>query len=119
MTASSAAPPAFLSTLPAGSRQHRLAWAVVLVSTVLFVALAPFAKLQLPAVWPFIPVYQSALVVNDLVTAVLLFGQFRILCRRELLVLAGGYLVTAAMALLHMLSFPGLFAPGGLLGAGP
>nr|WP_259371888.1 response regulator [Caldimonas mangrovi] len=90
-----------------------------MVSALIFAGLAPFAKLQLPRIGPFIPVYQSALVVNDLVTAVLLFGQFHILRRRALLVLAGGYLVTAVMAALHMLSFPGLFSPGGLLGAGP
>jgi signal transduction histidine kinase len=34
-------------------------------------------------------------------------------------VLAGGYLFTAFIAVAHMLTFPGLFAPGGLLGAGP
>ena len=29
------------------------------------------------------------------------------------------YLFTGCMAVVHTLSFPGLFAPGGLLGAGP
>ena len=33
--------------------------------------------------------------------------------------LAAGYLFSALMAMAHALSFPGLFAPGGLLGAGP
>lgn len=37
---------------------------------------------------------------------------------RALLVLAAGYLFSALMAIAHALSFPGLFAPGGLLGAG-
>ena len=36
-----------------------------------------------------------------------------------LLVLSAGYLFTAGMAGGHTLSFPGLFAPTGLLGAGP
>jgi signal transduction histidine kinase/CheY-like chemotaxis protein len=63
--------------------------------------------------------YESALVVNDLITAVLLFGQFRTLGRRALLVLAIGYLFTAFMAGAHALTFPGRFAPNGLLGAGP
>ena len=39
--------------------------------------------------------------------------------RGKLLVLACGYLFSGAMAVAHLLSFPGLFAPGGLLGAGP
>jgi PAS domain S-box-containing protein len=48
----------------------------------------------------------------------LLFGQFAILGSRGLLALATGYLLTAFMAVANMLTFPGLFAPSGLLGAG-
>jgi PAS domain S-box-containing protein len=90
-----------------------------LVSTLFFLAAIPFAKLQLPQIWPFIPAYQAALATSDLVTAVLLFAQFSIVRRYGLLALACGYLFTAAMAVIHALSFPGLFAPTGLLGAGP
>jgi signal transduction histidine kinase len=109
----------FLSDLPAGPRDRKLALGVLVVSLVFFVAAVPFAKTQLPPVPAFIPVYQSALVVNDLITAVLLFGQYQILGRRALWVLAVGYLFTAIMAAAHALTFPGLFAPSGLLGAGP
>jgi PAS domain S-box-containing protein len=109
----------FISTLPPGRRQRRLAAAVALISVAAFAALVPFAKVPLAQVWGFIPAYQSALVVNDLITAALLFGQFGILRSRGLLVLAGGYLFTAFMAVAHMLTFPGLFSPSGLLGAGP
>src|ERR1700736_2598865 len=109
----------FLSTLTAGRGERRLALAVVLVSAAVFILVVPMAKVPLSPVWAFIPVYQSALVVNDLITAVLLFGQFAILRSRALLMLAGGYLFTALMASVHGLTFPGLFAPPGLLGAGP
>ena len=109
----------FLSTLPAGRGERRLALAVALVSLGIFVAAVPFAKVPLGQVWAFIPIYQSAFVVNDLITAVLLFGQFGILRSRALLALASGYLFTAFMAVAHGLTFPGLFAPTGLLGAGP
>ena len=109
----------FLSTLPPGPAQRRLAGAVALVSTAIFVAVAPFAQVPLAPVVGFIPVYQSALAINDLITAVLLFGQFGILRSRALLVLGTGYVFTALLAVVHMLSFPGLFAPTGLLGAGP
>jgi len=109
----------FLSTLPAERRDHRLALAVVAVSAAIFVAAVPFAKVPLGQVWAFIPIYQSAFVVNDLITAILLFGQFRILRSRALLLLASGYLFTAFMAVAHALTFPGLFAPTGLLGAEP
>src|SRR5260370_20636873 len=109
----------FLSTLPAGHGERRLALAVVLVSAGVFVIAVALAKVRLSPVWAFIPFYQSALVVNDLITAVLLFGQAAILRQRALLVLASGYLFTALMAASHALTFPGLFSAAGLLGAGP
>ncbi|HEY6240955.1 MAG TPA: MASE4 domain-containing protein [Burkholderiales bacterium] len=111
--------PVFLSTLPVSRREFRLALAVVLVSVAVFLASAPFAKLQLAPVPAFIPILASALVINDLITAVLLFGQFGFLRSRALLVLSSGYLFTAFMTVAHALSFPGLFSPTGLLGAGP
>src|ERR1700740_2243206 len=83
----------FLSTSPAGRGERRLALAVLFASVPVFLAAAPCAKLPLAQVPAFLPVYQSALVINDLITAVLLFGQFRILRSRALLVLACGYLL--------------------------
>ncbi|MDR7308393.1 MASE4 domain-containing protein [Rhodoferax saidenbachensis] len=66
----------------------------------------------------FIPIYQSAVITNDVITAVLLFGHYRFLRTPALLVLVCGYLFCALMAAAHALSFPGLFAPGGVLGGG-
>ncbi|WP_223879111.1 sensor histidine kinase [Chitinimonas arctica] len=112
------ASPDFLSTLPAGPRERRLARAVVGVSLLFFLLAVPFAKVPLPKVWAFIPIYQASLVINDLITVVLLLGQYAMLRTRSLLVLACAYLFTGAIAVLHGLTFPGLFAPDGLLGAG-
>ncbi|MFZ0836525.1 MAG: GGDEF domain-containing protein [Xanthobacteraceae bacterium] len=109
----------FLSTMPATRSQRWLALAVVLIATILFLASAPFAKVQLQRVDGFIPAYETAIVLFDLITAILLFGQFAFLRSRALLLLASGYLFTSTMTLAHALSFPGLFAPQGLLGAGP
>jgi signal transduction histidine kinase len=111
--------PASLATFAATPLQRRVAVAVVVVSAVFFLAAVPFAKQPIGEMWAFIPSYQSALIFGDLVTAYLLFAQFRVLRSRALLVLASGYLFTAFMAIAHALSFPGLFAAGGLLGAGP
>jgi len=108
-----------LSTLPAGADQRRAASSVALASCLVFFAVVPFVRTQLPRIDAFIPAYQSALVVSDLVTAMLLLGQFGVLGSRALLVLATGYLFTAFMATVHALTFPGLFTPTGLLGAGP
>src|SRR5262245_15530910 len=108
----------FLSTMPATRRDRIAALAVVGVSAVLFVCAVPFAGVALPPVPAFVASYQSALAINDLITAVLLFSQFAVSRSRALLPLASGYLFTATAAVAHALTFPGLFAPGGLLGAG-
>jgi len=109
---------AFLSTTPPGRVERRLALLFVLGSVGAFLAAAPFATMPLPAVPAFLPVYQSALVVTDLITGVLLLGQFTILRSQAILVLANAYFFSACMAAAHALSFPGLFSPTGLLGAG-
>ena len=109
----------FLSTLPASERDRNLALAVVGVSALLFAFAVPYAGVPLIKVPAFVASYQSALAVNDLITAVLLFSQFGVLRAWSLLLLASGYLFTAAAAVIHALTFPGLFAPTGLLGAGP
>ncbi|HET7156355.1 MAG TPA: MASE4 domain-containing protein, partial [Hyphomicrobiaceae bacterium] len=109
----------FLSTQPAGAKERRAALAIVIVSAAIFVMIAPFAKVPLPPLPTFVAVYQSALVVNDLITAAFLFTQFGIVRSRSILLLASAYLFTALMATAHALTFPGLFSPTGLLGAGP
>ncbi|OQW57379.1 MAG: hybrid sensor histidine kinase/response regulator [Proteobacteria bacterium SG_bin9] len=107
-----------LVTLPVSDTDRKLALAVVLVSTLLFCIAVPFAKVPLAPAPAFVAFYQSALAVNDIITAVLLYTQFRILGSRGLLLLASGYLFTAATALVHAMTFPGLLAPTGLFGAG-
>ena len=111
--------PLFLSTIAPERRDRRLALVAIIASVAIFAAIAPFARLPLPRVWGFIPAYESALIVSDLITAVFLFAQLSILPVRGMLVLASGYLFTALIAAAHMLTFPELFAETGLLGAGP
>src|SRR5262249_36141124 len=81
-----------LSNVPAESRDKRLAFAVILISAVLFVAAVPFVRVPLAKVPSFIPAYEAALAINDLITAVLLFGQVTQSRSRALLTLACGYL---------------------------
>ncbi len=111
--------PLFLSTIRAERRDRRLALIAVIISVTIFAVVAPFARLPLPRVWGFIPAYQSALTISDLITAIFLFAQLSILRVRGLLALASGYLFAALIAIAHLLTFPGLFSAAGLLGAGP
>ncbi len=109
----------FLSTLPAAPGDRSAALAIVGVSSILFALAVPFAGVPLAPVPAFVASYQSALAVSDIITAVLLLSQFAVLRTHALLMLSIGYLFTAAAAVVHALTFPGLFAPEGLLGAGP
>ncbi|CAN5128137.1 hypothetical protein BH11PSE9_BH11PSE9_26110 [soil metagenome] len=107
-----------LSTQPAGARQYRFALGIALFSALVFVLALPFARQPLPQVAAFIPMYVTALSICDLITAALLFSQFRALQRIELAILAGGYLFTASATVAYALIFPGLFSASGLLGSG-
>ena len=89
----------------------------VLISVVIFFAIAPIASRQFAHIPAFIPAYESALVVCDLITSVMLFAQFNNLRSRALLALACGYLFTAFVAFAHMLSFPEAFSATGWLHA--
>ena len=109
----------FLSLLPPLKADRRLAVAMIAATVAIFVVLAPFAKAPLTPVLGFIPVYQSALFMSDAITAAILFGQFSIQRTRALLLLSTAYLFTAIAIVPHTLSFPGLFASGGLMGSGP
>jgi signal transduction histidine kinase len=94
------------------------AYAVIAVFLVAYGAVAPFARIPMPRIDSFIPTMMAIVFVTDLVTAVLLFGQFSITGSRALLMLASGYLFSSLIAIPFALTFPGAFAPTGLLGAG-
>jgi PAS domain S-box-containing protein len=119
MPAAAVADHAFLFAPAADRRKYQIPLAVVLLSLLVFLAVVPFARMRLPHAWAIMPSYESALVVNNLITAVLLFAQFAILRSRALLALACGYLFAALMIVPHTLTFPGVLGPDGLLGSAP
>jgi signal transduction histidine kinase len=108
-----------VATSPPTLWQRQLALAIVVVSVTAFGAVAPFANTPLPRIDSFIPTVLAIAFVTDLVTAVLLFGQSSVTGSSALVVLANGYLFSSLIVIPHALTFPGAFAPTGLLGAGP
>jgi signal transduction histidine kinase len=110
--------PFLLADLPPSPRQIWLALGIVVALFAAFIVTAPFATIQLARVDAFIPTVSSALVINDLIVSSLLFSQFVIVRRTAILALAIGYLFTALIIIPYTLTFPGAFAPTGLLGAG-
>jgi signal transduction histidine kinase len=108
-----------ISGLAPSQAQKRLALGVFIVLlTGLALPIGGFGTVQLARLQAFVPVYATAMAVTDLLTSVLLFAQFSILRTKALLVISSGYLFTGLMAVPWMLTFPGAFASGGLLGAG-
>jgi signal transduction histidine kinase len=104
--------------MPPSSRQTRLALLVIAILVLGFVASIPFASVQLTQLDSFTPTIEAIDFVADLATATLLFGQFSIIRSRALLVLASGYLYSALILTCHALSYPGAFAPNGVLQIG-
>src|SRR5215475_14502300 len=108
-----------LSALPPSLAQRRLALAVMIALILaMLITVGPLSALQPGRIDAFVPMYATALFVTDLITAVLLFAQLSIVRSRALAVLASGYLFAALIVIPWMLTFPGVFAPDGLLGAG-
>lgn len=99
------------------SAQRRFALVVVVLQFVTCAIVAPFPT-RVPRIDSFVPVILTIVFVADLITAVLLFSQSLIIASRALVVLANGYLFSALIVIPHALTFPGAFAPKGLLGAG-
>ena len=66
----------------------------------------------------FIPMIDAIMFLVDLIIATLLYVQAAVFRSRALTVLASGYVFTALLLVPHALTFPGAFAPDGLLGAG-
>src|SRR5690349_3727359 len=90
-----------LSALPPTKGQERLAATMALLLFVAFLVTLPFKSVQLRAVPPFIPIVDTILFLNDLITAALLFAQFSVTRSRALLALACGYLFTGLVIVPH------------------
>ena len=107
-----------LANSPPGPAQKRFALVVGLCLLAIFVLITagPLSGVRTGRIDAFIPIYLTGMFVNDSITAVLLFAQFSIQRSRALLVIANGYLFTAFMLIPYLLTFPGVFAPRGLIG---
>ena len=106
-------------TKPPGPLEQRFAWTAAVVSLGLFLLALPYSAVQFGRHPAFIAIYVTSLIISDLITAVMLYGQYYALRSRALLILAAGYLFTALITGAYALVFPGLMAPTGLLGSGP
>ena len=103
---------------PPGRNEIRLSLAIVALLLVSLPILSVIPNTRLREINAFIPMVDVAMFLGDLITAALLYVHASIFRSRALTVLASGFAFTALMLLAHVLTFPGAFAPGGLLGGG-
>lgn len=98
--------------------QKRLALCLVcaLLGIYVLISFGPLSGVILGRLDAFVPIYTTAVLVNDSMTAILLYAQFSILRLRSTLVIASGYLFTGLFMIPYALTFPGVFAPAGLVG---
>lgn len=109
-------------TLAVAAPTHRnrlFALAVAAAFGLLTLALIPIAAEPIGAMPGFVPSYQAALITVYAVTTALFFAQYRRSRSVPLLVLAAGSLFTTLIVAVQLLSFPGVFAAGRILGSGP
>src|ERR1700736_2618772 len=106
----------FLSTAAPRPWDRRLAVAIVVVSIVGLTLAAPYASRRWPVTPSFIAAYEVAIVVSELITAILLIGQFRRVVPGGFSLVGCGYLFNAFIGAIYALSFPEVFSATGLLG---
>jgi len=106
-----------ISVRPPSAKQVQLARVIGGVLLAAFLVTVAFRHVQLPRVDAYVPIVNTVICLNDFLTAALLFAQFSVTRRRALLALASAYLFKTLILVPHALTFPGAFAPSGLLGA--
>ena len=106
-----------LSTVPPSREQTWLAGWVLLGLVAALLITMPFADVPLGNTEILLPAYAVAVLMNELITSALLFALYSIQRSRAVLVLSIGYLFSGLMMGPWALTFPGVFAPSGLLGA--
>ncbi|HET6942881.1 MAG TPA: ATP-binding protein [Sphingomicrobium sp.] len=103
---------------PPDRQEIRLSVAIVGLLFAALVVILPIRDIQLREIDAFIPIIDAIMFVGELITAALLYAQAAVFRSRALTVLATGFVFAALLLVPHVLTFPGAFAPDGLLGAG-
>lgn len=80
------------------------------------IVMGPLSDVRLARVPAFLPMYLMAMFLTDSFTATLLFAQFAISRTLANLMIASGYLFAAMTVIPYSLTFPGVFAPAGVIG---
>ncbi len=103
---------------PPSRKQIRYSMAIVGLLLAFLILVLTVPDVPLGQINAFIPMIDACTTLVDLIIATMLFVQASVFRSRALGALATGYVFTGLMLVPHALTFPGAFAPDGLLGAG-
>ena len=103
---------------PPNRQEIRLSLAIVGLLIVAALLILPVRDIRMREINAFVPMIDAIMFLGELITATLLYAQAAVFRSRALTVLATGYVCAALLLVPHALTFPGAFAPDGLLGAG-
>ncbi|WP_251558043.1 sensor domain-containing diguanylate cyclase [Paenibacillus pasadenensis] len=107
-----------LLQIPSTRKQVSAAIAASIIIVAVSVSVLPFGTNPMIQIQPFLPAFIAWFLFADLLTAHMLFSQYRAAGNRSILILAATYLFTGLIIIPHILTFPGVFSAAGLLGAG-
>lgn len=108
-----------LISAPASAGHRKAARLTAVLLTLIVLLTLPIARHPGPPILHFLPIYVSIAVGANLITVYMLLGQLLSERRPALGILAGTYLFSGTIIVPYMLTFPSVFAPSGLLDAGP
>lgn len=118
MTTAREAAPAIDTESPASPAQRLIALLLAVFITLVALATMPYARTPGPVIAAFIPIGVTAVILLDLITALLFLLHYSRHGRASTLALGCAYLYTGLVVIPYILTFPGVFSPDGLLGAG-
>ncbi|WP_299653452.1 ATP-binding protein [uncultured Jannaschia sp.] len=107
-------PGVFLLTARPGSAQVRTAVGVVVVLLLVLMTVLPFANTMTSNTAFILPAYAMAVLVVELITAVMLLAQFAVQPSPSLLLPGAAYTFSGLMIFVWMMSFPDFATPLGL-----
>ncbi len=99
-------------------QEIRFAIVIVGLLVVALLLILPVHDTQWREIDAFVPTINAVMFVTELIIATLLYAQASVFRSRALTLLATGYVFEAMLLVPHALTFPGAFAPNGLLDAG-
>ncbi|NRF91731.1 MASE4 domain-containing protein [Paenibacillus frigoriresistens] len=107
-----------LITMKSNPSQRRFAFIIGAIVVLISLLSVPFVRIQLVELQAYQPAIFSTVICFELITAYVIYSQFKINRSPSVLVLVAAYLFSGGMSSVYILTFPRVFAENGLFHAG-